>query len=99
MAEQHTSVQIAQFPSDLLVVEDNAADAALLQSVFRQLGLAHRLHIVGNGFDALAFVRREGAYSTAPRPALIWLGFNPPRLHGREVLRRLKSDPKLRTIP
>jgi two-component system, chemotaxis family, response regulator Rcp1 len=99
MAANRKSAQGAQLPYDLLVVDDNPADATLLQSVFRQLGLSHRLHVVGNGFDALAFLRREGQYASAPRPALIWLDLNLPRLHGREVLTRLKSDADLCTIP
>jgi chemotaxis family two-component system response regulator Rcp1 len=86
-------------PYDVLVVDDNAADAALLQNVFRQLGLSHRLHVVGNGFDALAFLNREGAFTSAPRPALIWLDLNLPRLHGRDVLSQLKNNASLRSIP
>jgi chemotaxis family two-component system response regulator Rcp1 len=89
----------APIPYDILVVEDNAADAALLQSVFRQLGLNHRLHVVMNGVDALAFLNREGSYAAAPRPALVWLDLNLPKLHGREVLQQVKSDVALRTIP
>jgi CheY-like chemotaxis protein len=91
--------QGTQIPYDLLVVEDNAADAALLQSVFRQLGLTHRLHVVPNGLDALAFLNREGQFAAAPRPALIWLDLNLPKLHGRDVLATLKSDANFRTIP
>ena len=99
MAAQHNTAPGAQVPYDLLVVDDNPADAALLQSVFRQLRLSHRLHVVANGLDALAFLRREGQYFDAPRPAMIWLDLNLPRLHGRDVLLRLKSDADLRTIP
>jgi chemotaxis family two-component system response regulator Rcp1 len=99
MASIPTDAPGAQIPYDLLVVEDNAADAALLQSVFRQLGFNHRLHIVANGLDALAFLKREDQFATAPRPALIWLDLNLPKLHGRDVLTALKSDINLRTIP
>jgi CheY-like chemotaxis protein len=86
-------------PYDVLVVEDNPADAALLQRVFRQLGLLHRLHVVLDGRAALAFLRREGAHANAPRPAMIWLDLNLPNLHGRDVLADMKSDPNLRSIP
>ena len=99
MAAQHNIASGVHVPYDLLVVDDNPADAALLQSVFRQLRLSHRLHVVANGLDAFAFLRREGQFFGAPRPAMIWLDLNLPRLHGREVLQRLKSDADLRTIP
>jgi two-component system, chemotaxis family, response regulator Rcp1 len=82
-----------------LVVEDNPADAALLQRVFRQLGLLHRLHVVLDGRQALAFLRREGAHANAPHPAMIWLDLNLPSLHGRDVLANVKGDPSLRSIP
>jgi CheY-like chemotaxis protein len=86
-------------PYDVLVVEDNPADAALLQRVFRQLGLLHRVHVVLDGRAALAFLRREGAHANAPRPAIIWLDLNLPTVHGRDVLANVKSDPDLRSIP
>jgi CheY-like chemotaxis protein len=86
-------------PYDVLIVEDNPADAALLQRVFRQLGLLHRLHVVLDGRAALAFLRREGVHADAPRPAMIWLDLNLPSLHGRDVLANVKSDPSLRSIP
>jgi two-component system, chemotaxis family, response regulator Rcp1 len=98
MSDQ-TSAAGVQIPYDVLLVEDNAADAALLQRVFRQLGLRHRLHVVLDGHEAMAFLTRQGAHADAPRPALIWLDLNLPRLHGREVLSQVKSHASLRTIP
>ena len=89
----------AQVPHDILLVEDNAADASLLQSVFRQLGMTHRLHIVVNGLDALAFLKREAPFESAPRPALVLLDLNLPKLPGRDVISRVKADADLRTIP
>jgi len=99
MSHAATNAPGVHIPYDLLVVEDNAADAALLESVFRQLGLTHRLHVVADGIAALAFLKREGQYAEAPRPALIWLDLNLPKLDGRDVLSALKSDSNLRTIP
>jgi CheY-like chemotaxis protein len=59
----------------------------------------HSLHVAENGESALAFLRREGSYGDAPRPDLVFLDLNLPRLDGREVLAQVKADPKLRSIP
>lgn len=84
---------------DVLVVDDNAADTALLQAVFRQLQMTHRLHVVADGLEALSFLHKEGKFAHAPRPALILLDLNLPKLHGRDVLQQLKQHALLRTIP
>jgi len=84
---------------DILVVDDNAADTTLLQAVFKQLQVNHRLHVVADGHEALSFLHKEGKFAHAPRPAVILLDLNLPRLPGRDVLSRLKEQPALRTIP
>jgi len=61
--------------------------------------VVHNLHVVDNGEAALAFLRQEAPYEDAPRPDLIFLDLNLPRLDGREVLATVKSDPALRRIP
>jgi CheY-like chemotaxis protein len=86
-------------PKDVLVVDDNAADTQLLEAVFRDLALKHRLHIVTNGEQALSFVHRQGSYAAAPRPDVVLLDLNLPRLSGRDVLQHLKQHATLRTIP
>lgn len=93
-----TSAQ-TEHTKDFLVVDDNVADTALLQAVFRQLQLSHRLHVVGDGLEALSFLHKEGKFAHAPRPAVILLDLNLPKLHGREVLQQLKQHSLLRTIP
>jgi two-component system response regulator len=84
---------------DILLVEDNAGDALLVQKAFELGRIANRIYTVGDGEEALAFLRGEGKYSEMPRPDLIILDLNMPKLDGREVLAEIKSDPNLLMIP
>jgi CheY-like chemotaxis protein len=85
--------------AEVLLVDDNAGDARLTAEALKEGVLDVRLSVARNGLDALAFLRREGAYATAPRPDLVLLDLNLPTKDGREVLRELKADPALRRIP
>jgi chemotaxis family two-component system response regulator Rcp1 len=84
---------------EILLVEDNPADARLTREVFEGGRLTTHLNIVSDGEEALAFLRREGPYTESPRPKLVLLDLNLPRKDGREVLQELKSDPMLSRIP
>jgi chemotaxis family two-component system response regulator Rcp1 len=84
---------------EILLVEDNPADARLTREVFEGGRLTTHLNVVADGEEALAFLRREGAYADSPRPKLVLLDLNLPRKDGREVLQELKSDPMLSRIP
>jgi two-component system, chemotaxis family, response regulator Rcp1 len=86
-------------PVQILIVEDNPADARLVREVMRDSKILNEIHWVPDGVEALAFVRHQGKYADAPRPSLIFLDLNMPRKDGREVLREVKSDPDLRRIP
>jgi CheY-like chemotaxis protein len=86
-------------PIEILLVEDNSGDARLPHEVLRDAKLRNRLSRVKDGVEALAFLRREGPYSAAPRPDLLLLDLNLPRKDGREVLAEIKDDPDLRRIP
>lgn len=89
----------AQRLSTVLLVEDSPGDARLVREAFREGGMGHRLDVVRDGVEALAYLRHAGAYGTAPRPDLILLDLNVPRKNGHEVLREIKEDPTLRRIP
>jgi two-component system, chemotaxis family, response regulator Rcp1 len=84
---------------EILLVEDNPGDVLLTQEAFREGRLAHHLSIVEDGEQAIRFLRREGAYSQAPKPDVILLDLNLPRKDGRELLAEIKEDPNLRFIP
>jgi len=83
----------------ILLVEDNPADAGLVEEAFRDGRLLHDIHLAQDGVMALQFLRREGRFQNAPYPDLILLDLNLPKKDGREVLEDIKSDPALREIP
>jgi CheY-like chemotaxis protein len=84
---------------DLLLVEDDPGDVLMTREALSDAKVVHNLHVVDNGEAALAFLHQEPPYESAPRPDLIFLDLNLPRLDGREVLAIVKSDPSLRRIP
>jgi two-component system, chemotaxis family, response regulator Rcp1 len=84
---------------EVLLVEDSPGDVRLTQEAFRNSGKPVRLHLATDGVEALAFLRCEGIYADAPRPDLILLDLNLPKMDGREVLAEIKKDQNLKTIP
>jgi chemotaxis family two-component system response regulator Rcp1 len=84
---------------EVLLVEDSIGDVRLTREAFRELDSHIRLHVASDGVEAMAFLRREGSYLHAPRPELILLDLNLPKMDGREVLARIKKDDSLKTIP
>lgn len=91
--------QTSEIPKIILLVEDNKADIRLIEEALKNSLVPHKVLSVRNGIEAMAFLRREGGYSQAPRPNLILLDLNLPRKDGREVLAEIKADLNLKRIP
>jgi len=86
-------------PMEVLLIEDSPGDVRLTQEAFRDANTYIHLHVATDGVAAMAFLRREGVHSQAPRPDFIVLDLNLPKMDGREVLARIKKDDSLKTIP
>lgn len=84
---------------EILLVEDNPADALLMEEALREGAIASNLRVITNGDDALDFLYRKGRYQGSPRPDLIVLDLNLPKKDGREVLAVIKNDEDLKRIP
>jgi CheY-like chemotaxis protein len=83
----------------VLLVEDSPGDVRLTQEAFRDANRAVDLHVATDGVQAMAYLRREGPHADAPRPDLILLDLNLPKMDGRQVLEQIKKDASLNTIP
>ncbi|MBF0416328.1 MAG: response regulator [Magnetococcales bacterium] len=86
-------------PIEILLVEDSPGDVDLTREALADSKLVNRLHVVEDGEEAMAFLRRQGRYVDAVRPDVVLLDLNLPRKDGREVLEEIKADDVLKTIP
>jgi CheY-like chemotaxis protein len=86
-------------PIEVLLVEDSPGDVRLTQEAFRDANRSIHLHVVSDGVEAMAFLKHEPPHVDAPRPDLILLDLNLPKMDGREVLALIKQDDSLKTIP
>ena len=86
-------------PLEVLLVEDSPGDVRLTQEAFRDANPSIRLHVANDGVEAMAFLKHEGVHVSAPRPDLILLDLNLPKMDGREVLAHIKEDSGLKSIP
>lgn len=86
-------------PMHILLIEDNPADVELTRQCFRESRIVNEVHAASDADTALAFLRRNGSFATAPRPDLVLLDLNLPGIDGREILATIKHDSELRTIP
>ena len=86
-------------PIDVLLVEDSPGYVRLTREALRDAKVELALHVASDGLEAMEFLGRAGKFSSAPRPNLILLDLNLPKLDGREVLEAIKRDPALMSIP
>lgn len=86
-------------PIDILLVEDNPGDRRLTIEGLKESLIQNRVHVTEDGIEAMDFLRQDGKYADAPRPDLILLDLNLPKMDGREVLKKIKEDTQLRHIP
>lgn len=86
-------------PVEFLLIEDDPDDVWETQQTLNEGKITNNLHVASDGEQAMAFLRREGKYAAAPRPDLILLDLNLPKVDGREVLAEIQADPLLRDIP
>jgi two-component system, chemotaxis family, response regulator Rcp1 len=86
-------------PKEVLLVEDNPGDVRLTREAFRETNASIHLHVACDGVEAIAFLTRKPPHADAPRPGIILLDLNLPKMDGREVLAQIKQDQSLRTIP
>jgi CheY-like chemotaxis protein len=88
-------------PITILMADDDADDCQMTKEAFEESRLVNDLRFVKNGVELMDYLNRRGKYSNpadSPRPGLILLDLNMPRKDGREALREIKADPKLRNI-
>ena len=84
---------------EILLVEDSPGDVRLTQEALAEAKIRNRISVVNDGLEALAFLQHEGKYEDAPRPDLILLDLNMPRMDGRELLAAIKQKDGLKIIP
>lgn len=86
-------------PIDILMVEDDPEDVQLTRDALKNGKFLNALHVMSDGEEALAYLKRQGRHADAARPDLILLDLNLPKMNGRELLQEIKKDPELKIIP
>jgi two-component system response regulator len=84
---------------EVLLVEDSPGDVRLTREAFKDAKVHINLHVASDGTEAMDFLNREGKHANVPRPDLILLDLNLPKKDGREVLKEIKENPALKSIP
>jgi CheY-like chemotaxis protein len=94
-----TNFQVSARPKEILLVEDNPGDVRLIREVLREAKPPSTVQVARDGMEALSVLRREERHIHAPRPDLIVLDLNLPKKGGWQVLREIKLDDSLKSIP
>ncbi|HEX3014290.1 MAG TPA: response regulator [Methanobacterium sp.] len=97
--KQDTTVDQTARQIEILLVEDNEGDVGLVEEVFQEAKIRNNLNVAEDGEEAMLFLRKEGKFSDVPSPDIILLDLNLPGKDGREVLKEIKEDDKLKRIP
>lgn len=90
---------VTERPIEILLVEDNQGDVRLLTEAFKDTRIKNAITVLGDGSEALAYLRQQENYAGRSLPDLILLDLNLPKVDGRQVLAEVKKDPDLRHIP
>ena len=94
-----TATQSTPKPVDILLVEDDEGDVLLIKKALTNGKIYNSLNVAKDGVEALSYLRKEGVHAHAPRPDIIFLDLNMPRMDGRETLAQIKQEKSLRSIP
>ena len=86
-------------PVDILLVEDDPADVRMTREALKAAGVSHRLHVVADGMEAISFLFRTRQFDDVPRPDVVLIDLNLPKVNGHEVLIEMRSNNELRDIP
>jgi CheY-like chemotaxis protein len=97
--DDETPAPIDREPVEILLVEDDPADVRMTREALNVAGFAHRLHVVADGNEAITFLSRMRESDDAPRPDVVLIDLNLPKINGHEVLLEIKSNDDLRDIP
>lgn len=84
---------------EILLVEDNEGDVGLIEEVFEEVRVRNILHVATDGEEAILFLHGEGKFTGSPRPDIILIDLNLPKKDGREILKEIKIDDNLKSIP
>lgn len=94
-----TTLATTARPMSILLVDDDPGDVLMIEEALESVDSPRKIFVVNDGEEAVAFLRRTGAFSKAPRPDVVLLDLNMPRMDGRQVLAEIKADEVLRSIP